>query len=93
MMLQINHRESHDVDILLPDPQFLPFLDPRLHDFEFEIMPSGYGGDGAGFPKLAFEGIGEVDFIVGRDCWTCHDGHADNETNDRRRICRPGDHC
>jgi Nucleotidyl transferase AbiEii toxin, Type IV TA system len=64
MMLQIGHRESHDVDIFLSDPQFLPFLDPKLHDFEFEIRPSDYGGDGTGFLKLAFEGIGEVDFIV-----------------------------
>jgi hypothetical protein len=64
MMLQIDHRESHDVDIFLTDAQFLPFLDPKLHDFEFEIRPSDYGGDGAGFLKLAFEGIGEIDFIV-----------------------------
>jgi nucleotidyltransferase AbiEii toxin of type IV toxin-antitoxin system len=64
MMLQIGHRESHDVDIFLSDPQFLPFLDPKLHDFEFEIRPSDYGGDGTGFLKLAFEDIGEVDFIV-----------------------------
>src|SRR5690606_27957607 len=48
MMLQIGHRES----------------DPKLHDFEFEIRPSDYIGDGAGFLKLAFEGIGEIDFIV-----------------------------
>jgi Nucleotidyl transferase AbiEii toxin, Type IV TA system len=64
MMLQIGHRESHDVDIFLSDPQLLPFLDPKLHDFEFEIRPSDYGGDGTGFLKLAFVGIGEVDFIV-----------------------------
>jgi hypothetical protein len=25
MMLQIDHRESHDVDIILFDPQLLPF--------------------------------------------------------------------
>ena len=66
MMLQIDHRESHDVDIFLPDAQLLPFLDPKLHDFEFEIMPSDYRGDGSGFLKLAFDEIGEIDFIVGR---------------------------
>ncbi len=66
MMLQIDHRESHDVDIFLRDAQLLPFLDPKLHDFEFEIMPSDYRGDGSGFLKLAFDGIGEIDFIVGR---------------------------
>jgi hypothetical protein len=66
MMLQIDHRESHDIDIFLPDAQFLPFLDPKLHDFEFDIRPSDYRGDGAAFLKLAFEGIGEIDFIVGQ---------------------------
>jgi Nucleotidyl transferase AbiEii toxin, Type IV TA system len=65
MMLQIDHRESNDVDIFLPDPQLLSFLDPRLHDFEFEIRPSDCRGDGAGFIKLAFDNIGEIDFIVG----------------------------
>lgn len=66
MMLQVGHRESHDVDIFLPDAQLLPFLDPKTHDFEFEIRPSDYRGDGAGFLKLAFDGIGEIDFIVGQ---------------------------
>ena len=65
MMLQIDHRESHDVDIFLSDPQLLPFLDPKVHDFEFEILPSDYRGDGARFLRLAFAGIGEIDFIVG----------------------------
>lgn len=65
MMLQINHRESHDIDIFLPDPQLLSFLDPKLHDFKFEIEPSDYTGDGTEFIKLAFNGIGEIDFIVG----------------------------
>jgi Nucleotidyl transferase AbiEii toxin, Type IV TA system len=64
MMLQIHHRESRDVDLFLQDPQLLPFLDPRTHDFEFEIRPSGCDGDGARFLKIAFENIGEIDFIV-----------------------------
>jgi len=65
MMLQIDHRESHDVDIFLSDPQFLSFLDPQKHDFQFEIWPTDYQGDGASFQKLAFKDIGEIDFIVG----------------------------
>jgi len=64
MMLQIDHRESRDVDIFLPDPQLLPFLDPKVRDFKFEIVPSDYKGDGARFLKLAFDGIGQIDFIV-----------------------------
>jgi len=46
MMLQIDHRESRDVDIFLQDAQQLPFLDPQKRDFEFEIQPAAYEGDG-----------------------------------------------
>jgi hypothetical protein len=63
MMLQIDHRESHDVDIFLPDAQLLSFLDPQKRDFDFEIRPGDYKGDGTGFLKLGFE-FGEIDFIV-----------------------------
>ena len=65
MMLQIDHRESHDIDIFLADAQILSYLDPKLRDFEFEIRPSDYTGDGSQFLKLAFDGIGEIDFVVG----------------------------
>jgi Nucleotidyl transferase AbiEii toxin, Type IV TA system len=65
MMLQIDHRESRDIDLFLSDPQWLPFLDPQKHDFQFEIWPTDYHGDGSSFQKLAFKGIGEIDFIVG----------------------------
>ena len=65
MMLQIDHRESRDIDIFLPDPQFLLFLDPQKQDFEFEIQPDDLRGDGARSLKLAFGNIGEIDFIVG----------------------------
>jgi hypothetical protein len=64
MMLQIDHRRSDDIDIFLQDPQLLSYLDPKLHDFEFELVPSDYRGDGSHFLKLSFEGIGEIDFIV-----------------------------
>ncbi|MGB8401966.1 nucleotidyl transferase AbiEii/AbiGii toxin family protein, partial [Bradyrhizobium sp.] len=64
MMLQIDHRESHDLDIFLPDAQLLPFLDPQKRDFDFGVLASEDKGDGTKFLKLAFE-IGEIDFIVG----------------------------
>lgn len=67
MMLQIGHRESRDVDIFLPDPQFLQFLDPQKYDFQFEIEPEDHGGDGARFIKLAFDELGEIDYIVAQD--------------------------
>lgn len=63
-MLQIGHRESHDIDIFLPDPQLLPFLDPQRHDFQFDVQPDDYVGDGARSLKLTFGEIGEIDFIV-----------------------------
>jgi hypothetical protein len=65
MMLQIDHRESRDIDIFLSDPQLLPFLDPQKHDFEFEVQPPDYEGDGSSFLKFAFKDIGEIDFILG----------------------------
>jgi hypothetical protein len=63
-MLQIDHRESHDVDIFIPDPQLLAFLDPEKQDFQFEIQPDGCIGDGARSLRLVFENIGQIDFIV-----------------------------
>ncbi|WFU16691.1 nucleotidyl transferase AbiEii/AbiGii toxin family protein [Bradyrhizobium sp. CB3481] len=65
MMLQIDHRESHDIDIFLPDPQFLAYLDPQKWDFKLDVTPTEYDGDGARFLKLAFEDMGQIDFIVG----------------------------
>jgi len=44
----------------------LAFLDPQKHDFQFEIRPADYGGDGSRFQKLVFKDVGEIDFIVGR---------------------------
>ncbi len=64
MMLQIDHRESRDVDIFLSDPQLLSFLDPQKNDFQFEIEPDAYRGDGARSLRFAFNGVGEIDFIV-----------------------------
>jgi len=63
-MLQIDRRESRDVDIFLQDAQQLPFLDPQKRDFEFEIQPAAYEGDGTRVLKLVFDDIGEIDFIV-----------------------------
>jgi hypothetical protein len=66
LMLQIDHRDSRDVDIFLSDPQLLSFLDPRINDFQFERRPDDYAGDGTRFLKLRFERTGEIDFIVAR---------------------------
>ncbi|WP_348633740.1 nucleotidyl transferase AbiEii/AbiGii toxin family protein [Mesorhizobium sp. M1A.F.Ca.IN.020.30.1.1] len=63
MMIQIGHRESHDIDIFLDDPQLLGHRPSKSH-LHFETMPSDYLGDGLRFQKFAFEDVGEIDFIV-----------------------------
>ncbi|WP_298670901.1 nucleotidyl transferase AbiEii/AbiGii toxin family protein [uncultured Sphingomonas sp.] len=63
LMLQIDHRESHDIDIFLDDPQVLPFLNPETQGYAFSRRPDGYQTDGAGALKLAYAGVGEIDFI------------------------------
>jgi hypothetical protein len=64
MMLRIDHRESNDIDIFLDDPQLIQFLDPEKRDFQFVIRPDDCRSDGARSLKLAFNDIGQIDFIV-----------------------------
>lgn len=64
MMVQIGHRLSHDIDLFLDDPQFLGYLDPSKQSFDFEIKPSAYAGDGNRFLKIAFDDLGEIDFVA-----------------------------
>ncbi|MEL7282766.1 MAG: nucleotidyl transferase AbiEii/AbiGii toxin family protein [Pseudomonadota bacterium] len=64
MMIQIDHRESHDIDLFLDDPQFLPYVEATVSERQFALGEATYNGDGTGHLKIAFEGIGEIDFIV-----------------------------
>lgn len=64
MMLQINHRESHDVDLFLDDPQLLPYVTAAVSEMAFKIGVPSYNSDGTRHLKIAFVGIGEIDFIV-----------------------------
>lgn len=64
MMLQIDHRESHDVDLFLDDLQLLPYVEATVAEMQFQIGNPTYNGDGRGHLKIAFEEIGEIDFIV-----------------------------
>jgi hypothetical protein len=63
LMLQIDHRESHDVDIFLDDPQILPFLNPQIQGYSLSQLPDTYDSDGARSIKLSYDGLGEIDFI------------------------------
>jgi hypothetical protein len=64
MMIQIDHRESHDVDLFLDDPQLLPYVEATVAERQFALGEATYNGDGTGHLKIAFEGVGEIDFIV-----------------------------
>ncbi|MBL8515944.1 MAG: nucleotidyl transferase AbiEii/AbiGii toxin family protein [Betaproteobacteria bacterium] len=61
LMLKYQHRFSKDVDIFVPDPQYLNYLTPRLND-----TAEGLTGDyveSARFLKLRFT-EGEIDFVA-----------------------------
>ena len=63
LMLQIDHRESHDIDLFLDDPQVLPFLNPGTQGYALDRAPDGYDTDGSHVLKLTFGEVGEIDFI------------------------------
>lgn len=61
LMLALDHRISHDIDLFIRDPQWLGYISPRLND-QVEAMVSGYE-EAADFLKLTMPD-GEIDFIV-----------------------------
>jgi len=61
LMLALDHRISHDLDLFIRDPQWLGWISPRLND-RVEAMVSAYE-EAADFLKLNFP-EGELDFIV-----------------------------
>jgi hypothetical protein len=63
LMLQIDHRESYDVDIFICDPQYLSFLNPEIQGFDLALTPSDYSLEGGHALKISFEDAGEIDFI------------------------------
>ncbi|WP_157064041.1 hypothetical protein [Methylobacterium tarhaniae] len=63
LMLQIDHCESHEIDLFLDNPQLLPFLHPATQGYRLNRQPDGYESDGAHVAKLIFAGKSEIDFI------------------------------
>lgn len=61
LMRRYRHRLSKDVDIFVPDPQYLGHLSPRLNDTVDGLISNHL--EQATFLKLYFE-EGEVDFVV-----------------------------
>jgi len=61
LMFYYAHRKSKDIDIFVPDPQFLGYVNPRLGG-RGEDITSDYK-DGSDYVKL-FLPEGEVDFVA-----------------------------
>jgi predicted nucleotidyltransferase component of viral defense system len=61
LMLQHRHRLSRDIDIFVPDPQYLAYLTPRLNDTAAEKTAEYV--EEAGYVKLFFP-EGEIDFVA-----------------------------
>lgn len=61
LMLRYRHRHSKDIDIFVPDPQYLGFVTPRLSDTAEDIT-SDYV-EGGGYVKL-ITADGEIDFVA-----------------------------
>lgn len=61
LMLRYRHRMSKDIDIFVPDPQYLGYVSPRLSDVA-ETVSDQYV-EGPGFIKL-LRPEGEIDFVA-----------------------------
>lgn len=61
LMLRHGHRLSKDIDIFVPDPQYLGFVSPRLSDAA-EHVSQDYV-EGPGYVKL-LRPEGEIDFVA-----------------------------
>lgn len=61
LMFHYLHRKSKDIDIFVPDPQFLGYVNPRTGGRGEEVTTSY--SDGAEFVKL-FLPEGEIDFVA-----------------------------
>ena len=71
LMFRYGHRLSKDIDIFVPDPQYLGFVTPRLSDTAADLTQDYIEMAGA-FVKLQFE-EGEIDFVAApnllQDAW------------------------
>ena len=62
LMFRYRHRLSKDIDIFVPDPQYLGFVTPRLSDAAADLT-ADYSEMAGSFVKLQFE-EGEIDFVA-----------------------------
>ncbi|AOY99838.1 hypothetical protein BKK81_11745 [Cupriavidus sp. USMAHM13] len=61
LMLRYRHRFSRDIDLFVPDPQYLGYVTPRLSDAAEAISPDYL--EQANFVKLVLE-AGEIDIVA-----------------------------
>ena len=80
LMRRYRHRVSKDVDIFVPDPQYLGYVSPRLNDTA-DSLASDYLETAISI-KLFFP-EGEIDFIAGAPLT---DKPIENETIQGRRV-------
>jgi predicted nucleotidyltransferase component of viral defense system len=69
LMLRFDHRFSKDIDLFVPDPQYLGYVNPRLGGLAEELT-SEYE-ENAQFIKLQFK-TGEIDVVVGQPLTNPH---------------------
>ena len=62
LMFRYHHRLSKDIDIFVPDPQYLGFVTPRLSDVAAAVT-SQYVEDQSSYVKL-IRPEGEIDFVA-----------------------------
>lgn len=62
LMLRYQHRLSKDIDIFVPDPQYLGFVTPRLSDVA-AVVSMDYVEDQSSYVKL-IRPEGEIDFVA-----------------------------
>lgn len=62
LMFRYQHRLSHDIDIFVPDPQYLGFVTPRLSDVAAAVSAQ-YVEDQGSYVKL-IRPEGEIDFVA-----------------------------
>jgi predicted nucleotidyltransferase component of viral defense system len=62
LMFRYHHRLSKDIDIFVPDPQYLGFVTPRLSDVAAAVS-ADYVEDQSSFVKL-IRPEGEIDFVA-----------------------------
>ena len=64
LMFRYRHRRSKDIDIFVPDPQYLGYVNPRLSDVAAEVSQDYV--EAAGYVKL-IRADGEIDFVASRN--------------------------